>query len=262
MAKARTPMLISDLVAHTRHVIEKFAPYLYAPGVATIDRWAPTWLRRIDARGYFQPWDTAAGAPGVAPVKVGVPYTDNDEGHRYFRIVSRALTAVGRKVDDSFAFSNDTGNALQQIPQMVLRFQTNGITHVLLPASAFIVTPVAERQGYRPRYAMTTLDGLSSLTVTTSPREQLRGTLAVGWLPVSDVDAAHDPGPVSPNQTRCKQVMEGAGLDTSNRLTFTTQLIICDFSSSSSRRSNAPAPSPRPRYSKAPLRSAITSRRR
>jgi hypothetical protein len=178
--------------------------------------------------GYFSGWDTATGGPGPAPVKVGVPYTDDDSGRRYFDAVKKALAGVGRKADDSFAFNADS-SALAQIPQVVLRFRSNGITHVLLPASAYLVTPVAERQGYRPRYAMTTIDGLSSLTLTTSPAAQLHGVLGVGWFPASDVDAAHDPGDVSPNETRCKKDMADAGQATTDRLTLTVQLINCDL---------------------------------
>jgi len=229
MKKAHTPLLVSDLVGHSLHQLQTYAPYLYMPGVATIERWAPVWIKRLNARGYFRGWNTTLGASGTAPVKVGVPYQDSPEGHRYFSIVSRALASVGRKADDSFAFSKDDSTALQQIPAIILQFKSHNVTHVLLPESAYLVTPVAERQSYRPRYGMTTLDGLSSLTVTTSPREQLAGTLAVGWLPVSDVDAAHDPGDVGPNETRCRRVMTKAGQDTSNRLTFTTELIVCEL---------------------------------
>jgi substrate-binding family protein len=229
MAKARTPLLVSDLATHSQHQLSTNAPYLYFPGVATLERWAPTWIQRLNARGYFGGWNTTVGNAGTAPVKVGVPYEDSEDGRRYLKIVTKALADVGRTVAESFAFSPQADEALRQIPQMVLQFRTRDVTHVLLPASAYLITPVAERQNYRPRYGMTTLDGLSSLTVTTSPREQLRGTLAVGWLPVSDVDAAHDPGPVSSNQTRCRKTLEAAGISTSDRLTFTTQLIVCDL---------------------------------
>lgn len=228
MAKAHTPALYSDLATHSLNDLAKYAPYLYAPGEAMLERFVPTWIDRLNAMGYFTGWDTATGGAGPAPVKVGVPYTDDDSGRRYFDVVKKALASIGRKADDSFAFNADT-SALAQIPQVVLRFRSNGITHVLLPASAYLVTPVAERQGYRPRYGMTTIDGLSSLTLTTSPAAQLHGVLGVGWFPASDVDAAHDPGDVSPNETRCKKDMADAGQATTDRLTLTVQLINCDL---------------------------------
>jgi ABC-type branched-subunit amino acid transport system substrate-binding protein len=229
MAKARTPALFSDLTAHSLGDIRTYAPYLYAPGVATFQRWVPTWIQRLNARGYFSSWNATAGAPGTAPVKIGVPYQDSDTGRVYFEEVKRALSAIGRKADDSFAFAPEDANALAQIPQIVLRFKANQITHVLLPQSAYVVTPVAEQQAFRPRYALTTLDGLASLTITTSPPAQLQGALGLGWFPASDVDAAHDPGDVSANETRCKKVMEAAGFSTADRLTLTVQLINCDL---------------------------------
>jgi ABC-type branched-subunit amino acid transport system substrate-binding protein len=229
MANAHTPVLYSDLDSHSRADLQKFAPYLYAPGVATLERYVPTWIERLSARGYFTGWNTASGSAGNAPVKVGVPYTDNDIGRRYFAAVKSALAAAGRRVDDSFAFAADDGTALSQIPQVILRFRRNGITHVLLPQSAYLVTPVAEQQGYRPRYGLTTLDGLASVTTTTSPEAQLNGALGVGWFPASDVDASHSPGPVSANETRCRKVMADAGFATTDPLTLTVQLINCDL---------------------------------
>jgi hypothetical protein len=228
MANARTPLLISDLTSHTVADLTKFAPYLYAPGVAAMERYVPAWIDRLNARGYFTSWNTVTGGPGAAPVKLGVPYVDSDTGRLYFETVKKALARIGRKADESFAFSEGT-DALAQIPSTMLRFKSNNVTHVLLPESAYLFTPVAERQAYRPRYALTTLDGLSSLTITTSPAEQLRGALGVGWFPTSDVDAAHDPGDVSPNETRCKNVMAAAGFGTTDRLTLTTQLIVCEL---------------------------------
>jgi hypothetical protein len=52
--------------------------------------------------------------------------------------------------------------------------------------------------------------------------------MGLGWLPQSDVDAAHDPGPVGPSQSHCLDVMDKAGQATTDRLAQTTQLIVCD----------------------------------
>ena len=228
MAKHHTPLVMSDLTSHTVSDLARFAPYLYAAGVATVDRYVPVWIDRLVADKYFTPWDTVAGAPGTAAVKIGVPYVDNAVGQQYFKLVQQSLARHGLSVGDSFAFSANSGEALSQISPTLFRFRSNGVTHVLLPESAYLVTPAAEQQHYRPRYAITTFDGLSSLTTATSPPGQLNGSFGLGWLPVSDVDAAHDPGPVSPAQTHCLDVMNAAGQGSTDRLVQTTQLIICD----------------------------------
>jgi hypothetical protein len=228
MQKHQTPLVVSDLSAHSVPEIGRYAPYLYDAGVATVDRWVPTWIDGLVAARYFTPWDSIGGTPGNAPVKIGVPYSENDVGRRYFEVVRQSLARHNLAVGDSFAFSANSGQAVAEIPSAMFRFRSNGVTHVLLPESAYVATPVAEQQHYRPRYAVTTLDGLASLTVATSPPGQLNGALGLGWLPVSDVDAAHDPGPVSPAQTRCLDVMAKAGQASSDRLVQTTQLIVCD----------------------------------
>jgi hypothetical protein len=228
MVKHHTPLVISDLAGHSVGQIGRFAPYLYAAGVATVDRYVPAWIDQLVADNYFTSWDTITGAPGATPVKIGVPYTDNEVGRQYFKVVQQALAAHNLAVGDSFAFSANAAEGVAQISSTVVRFRSNGVTHVLLPESAYLVTPAAEQQRYRPRYGVTTLDGLASLTVATSPPGQLNGALGLGWLPQSDVDAAHDPGPVSPAQTHCLDVMDKAGQTTSDRLAQTTQLIVCD----------------------------------
>jgi len=228
MAKRQTPLVMSDLTSHTIADLGRFAPYLYAAGVATVDRYVPVWIDRLVADKYFTSWDTVAGAPGSAPVKIGVGYVDNDTGHQYLKLVQQALARHGLSVGDSFAFSPDTTQGLSQISPSLFRFRSNGVTHILLPENAYLVTPVAEQQHYRPRYAITTFDGLSSLTTSTSPPGQLNGSLGLGWLPVSDVDAARDPGPVSPSETHCLDVMKAGGQASTDRLVQTTQLIICD----------------------------------
>jgi len=228
MAKHATPLVMSDLASHTVADLGRFAPYLYAAGVATVDRYVPVWIDRLVADRYFTPWDTVAGASGTAAVKIGVPYVDNAVGRQYLKLVQQSLARHGLSVGDSFAFSENSGEALSQIAPTLFRFRSSGVTHILLPESAYLVTPQAEQQHYRPRYAITTFDGLSSLTTATSPPGQLNGSMGLGWLPVSDVDAAHDPGPVSPAQTHCLDVMRAAGQDSTDRLVQTTQLIVCD----------------------------------
>lgn len=229
MAKAHTPLLVNDLVEHTLSDFKEFQPYLYAPGTATLDRWVPVWFRRLNALQYFTPWDTTAGGPGAAPVKVGILYTDDSGGRHYLAAVKSALAAVGRNIDATFAFSTDTATAIRQIPEALLRFRSDGITHIPLDGSLYLFTPLAEQQHYRPRWGVTSLDELATLTTSTSPTSQLTGALGIGWVPASDVDAGHDPGNLSPNQARCTRIMSSAGLAPSSRLALTVQLINCDL---------------------------------
>jgi ABC-type branched-subunit amino acid transport system substrate-binding protein len=228
MAKARTPLLVSDLVQHTLQEIRVYAPYLYLAGVAATERWVPTWISRLQATGYFTGWNTSTGTAGASPVKIGVPYEDSAKGQIYLATVKRELTRVGLRVDDSFASSANPETFVSQMSSMLLRFRSNNITHVLLPGAAYLVLPQAEQQHYRPRWALTTLDALSSVTITTAPATQLHGALGIGWDPVTDVDAAHDPGPVSANQTLCLEIMKSAGQQASSRLAATVQLVNCD----------------------------------
>ena len=84
----------------------------------------------------------------------------------------------------------------------------------------------AETQDYHPLYAMDSQAGLGGLP-TRVPARQLRGALAVGWVPALDVDAGRDPGSW-PARQRCLDIMASAGIKLPDRNAERGALSHCD----------------------------------
>jgi hypothetical protein len=77
--------------------------------------------------------------------------------------------------------------------------------------------PAAESQGYHPKYSLRS-DMAPALTLQgIVPEAQLQNAIGIGWSPVQDVDAAHDPGPSNKNDQLCLDIMKKASIDVSNR---------------------------------------------
>jgi hypothetical protein len=52
--------------------------------------------------------------------------------------------------------------------------------------------------------------------------------MTVGWQPANDVEAAQDPGDVSPSATVCKRIMREAGQSYASRPALASMTSVCD----------------------------------
>lgn len=99
---------------------------------------------------------------------------------------------------------NDYGEMAAQIGNAAVTFKSEGITHVMFldqgALIAFFFMQAAERQQYRPRYGLnsgsggTTLAGLLRSGGDNDARNQLHGSVGVGWVPTIDVGPDDTPG--------------------------------------------------------------------
>jgi hypothetical protein len=226
LAKKDTPLLFADNIPRERKLYDRYPSHLYTPGVATLDRYGPALARALQEQKYFTGWNTSAGAPGSAPVKVGVLYSSDEPGLP--AIYKRALAAVGQN-DPQFYELNakTTQDYSSAVSAAVLRFAADGVTHVLTNGSLTFFGPAANSQGYRPRLGVSSYDGLT-LAIQTNRPESLRGALGAGFLPHIDVEQANAPKDVSPQEVRCRKIMEKAGQPASARQTMYSMLTICE----------------------------------
>ncbi len=131
-----------------------------------------------------------------------------------------ALTRHGLKVTDEFAVrepdsaaqASDTAAAASS---GVLRFRQNRITHVIFVPSGgaipLLYLAAAESQGYRPKYAFSSLDA-PYFVRDSVPRSQLAGAAGVGWAPIVDLgpENTYAQG-FSPGSKLCASISQGAG---------------------------------------------------
>jgi hypothetical protein len=148
--------------------------------------------------------------------KIGVLGFDVPAYRRAFdKALVPALKAVGHKADDqvwaTYSDLQHYGDTLATIQAAVLRFRSNGITHVMFfdlngVAAHYFMTQ-AENQGYKPVYGLNS--NSSPGTLSGLHPTQMPGAAAVGWMPEWDVTTLSKP--YNPAAALCQQIMVEAG---------------------------------------------------
>lgn len=171
-------------VSADREVFKQFAPYFYRPTMLNLSQYdhvVGAWMRS----GLLRRGDT-----------VGVLRYDFPQQRRAARLVQAELRRAQIPVKAEFVYSypGDSGSFLtvgaQESSSAVLKFRSQGVNRVLFldaqVAVPFLFTPAAESQHYRPRYGLTSLNGLAFQAANDSP-QQLAGSVGVGWNMLGDV---------------------------------------------------------------------------
>ena len=176
-----------------------YMPYLYMPFSVSADRMG-FYVDQLAANDYF-----SAGA------RVGIVRYDVPEHARLVNQVLRPrLVAHKVNVVDEIAITrppaaSSAADTAGQISSAILKMRSEGVTHVLFVptggAVPFIFMSEAEGQGFRPRYAMNSLD-IPYFVADQAPAAQLHGGLAIGWSPASDMHHENEP-PATPQRALC-----------------------------------------------------------
>ena len=188
--------------------LRRLAPHLYLPGRLSMSRFS-AYVDRLAGAGFF-----GSGS------KVGLLRFDLPDQRRVARdVITPALRRHGLPLTTDIAFTpvegtGDLPRAADEASAAVLQMRAKGVDRVLFLGSGlslpYVFPTVAESQGYRPRYGITTDDG-PDFMATNAPAAQLAGAMAVGWEPqydVRDSDAVLRQDPV---WSSCAQVMRKAG---------------------------------------------------
>jgi predicted small secreted protein len=188
---------------------------------------AKAYVERLAAQRYFTGWDTATGRAGAAPVKVGLIYQDLPVWRHYYAEIKSVFKAHGIIVDpnDEFRYAPTADSLASQSQAAVLRFRSDGVTHVF--GAALLFFKAADNQSYHPRYALDSLAPPALLAQNVGP-SQFHGALGIGWRPTQDVDQPQDPGPVSARATKCTRLMKEAGEDVATRTVLYLSHIECE----------------------------------
>lgn len=208
LAKANTPFIAQTASLFERANYTRNPGFMYQPFMISAERQGP-WIDALVAQGFF----------GKAP-KIGLLDMDHPMYKRFAEGVIRPrLAAHGLSIAESASFTTpdsaaSAGGLFTQASNAVLRFRSAGVTHIILSPSGsaipFAFMQPAESQGYRPRYALNSLDVPAFLTQNV-PLAQLNGALGVGWLPASDLfykEVAHG---VNPAEDLCYEITKRNG---------------------------------------------------
>ena len=123
---------------------------------------------------------------------------------------------------------SDQGSLVSSIQNAVLKFRSNGVTHVMFldgnSSITYFFLKQAKSQEYYPRYGFSSLSYPSFLQANAGA-DQLAGTVGVGWLPTQDVEFAFLPS--NPARSLCEQIQNEAGNKPVAQTDLTFQLSIC-----------------------------------
>ena len=230
LAKHQTPIISAGFVPVDDQLFATYAPYLYKTTSASFTELAPVWLDRLGAMGYFHGWDINNGKSASGSAKVGLLYPNRQPQQRIFAAIKSQLSAKGIDVVKDFQYdASSLDRESSDMSNAVLQFRSAGVTHVLSSESdVLLFMTAADGQHYRPRYGLNSYHAAAVQLQGTVPASQLVGSMGVGWLPITDVDSAHNPGPVGPGEKRCRQVMHDASQDISSAAPAVVAFALCD----------------------------------
>jgi hypothetical protein len=203
------------------------SPFIFELGAPELDRGMAAQLTSLQRQRYFTPWDSTRGAPAATGTpKVGIMTLETPTFDRMLRrtmlpgLVRLGFDPVVVKLDEPKG-NADLGALSAQISSAVLRFRSEGVTHVLITDTRGLLTLLfmnnAESQNYRPRHGGNSNSSFHALgSEELVPREQLNGAVGVGFAPGIDVSEADDPthgDRANAARKRCIAVLKAQGLD-------------------------------------------------
>jgi hypothetical protein len=220
LATKNTPLIQDNINYFDRARLQRLAGFVYLPVHADSTRLSKFWVDGLHKLGYFSP-----GA------RVGLLWYRDPSG-TYERTVKDglkpALASRRIAIADEVVLASYTNST--EFAGAVLRMKTNDVSHVIILDVSSLMSlnfmTNAETQGYRPRYGLNTTSALVFLQ-TNVPREQLRGTAAVGWMPTFDVDGTRGPAH-SRVDASCLDIMRKAGKRVTSRIAETLAFWACD----------------------------------
>lgn len=185
----------------------------------------------LESQGYF---DTGQDALDTG-YKLGLVTFDAPPWKRAVNgSLEPALNQKGHQIDDKAWIKevrsvNDLGEITAQVQSTVLRFKSNGITHVTIVDQQGVLTLLflqsAENQDYRPRYGLTSQSG-HTVIAKQVPERQMHGALGVGWLPQFDVPVSERPD--NPAAAECLAMFKEHGEEPADDNNRAVMLSICE----------------------------------
>ena len=162
----------------------------------------------------------------ISPAKVGVLYFEDPAPFAAAeKVLEQELARRGVQVADRASLpamspsASDVGPTQTQVQNAVLRFRSEGITHVIgVETNAWLIGFFgvgAASQDYYPRYGYTSDEVLSNVAANV-PARALEGARFVGWWPAQDVT---DPASYPTAARRCLTFMRkhGFAISTGNQ---------------------------------------------
>lgn len=221
LAKKDVPSVIATLTISDDKDFAALDRYLYQPTMVSASRLG-SFVDLLAANRYF----TTGAVLGI------MRYSDATSDRMANDVIKPALKKRKLVVTEEVEVTpiqgaRDLGAQSAAVGNAILRMRSRGVTHVLfLPTGGqlpFFYLPAAESQGYRPRYAFTSLDPMQ-VVFGSSPHAQFGGFVGMGWAPGADVALAQNTFR-SPMKALCRSIMAKGGADPNKGMAMCTEIL-------------------------------------
>ena len=223
LTKAKTLSIGASYDVGSKRSFDAYRPFYYSPASVEMTAVGDAYATGLSRQGFFP-----KGA------KIGLLVYDAPE----FRDgvangLVPALKRSGLSLKDLTWITppsalSDEGRLVADIQSAVLKYRSDGVTHVLFmdgnSSITYFFIQQAKSQSYRPAYGFSTLS-YTSFVQSNFKASDLHGSLGVGWMPSMDVDIAHLPS--NPARTLCQSIMKQAGQSAVAETDLTLQLTFC-----------------------------------
>ncbi|HVE98505.1 MAG TPA: ABC transporter substrate-binding protein [Mycobacteriales bacterium] len=226
LADRRTPMFSADY-AMGDDIALRAASSVFTPTTITADARARVVLQRLTAAGRFTSKDK------LGAVVEGCPFNERAYDRTVVPVAKRlGLTIAERFVSRCFEGIDDFGGLASDMQNAVLRFQTAGVTQVVLVSGGaeanmmLLFATAADAQGYQPGYGLTS-GAIPAVQEANTPRSQLANAVGVGWAPALDTNRSATLR--TARIAECvRDLQTGAGLAPASSADRFTAFSICD----------------------------------
>ncbi|HET6910700.1 MAG TPA: hypothetical protein VFH54_15320 [Mycobacteriales bacterium] len=230
-----------DIISHDNGFFHQYPNYVDV-GTLSEDRFMAEEVQALQRQKWYSPWNTTTGqaAPAGTP-KIGV-LTIN--GPWWTRSVNKVLlpdlAKAGHAVAANDVFrvtepqtTTEEAQTVSDIQGAVLRFRSDGVTHVIFTDPSGVLTLIFSRnagsQHYYPRYGVSSGSGMQALvTAGDVDSTTLRGAIGVGWAPGLDLQPSAASHYATAATTKCLGIMKQAGYSFPDVNSQGIALSICD----------------------------------
>ncbi|MCW2570893.1 MAG: hypothetical protein JWO88_951 [Frankiales bacterium] len=188
----------------------------------SFDRFARAVPAALSDGGWYAGWDTQSGRSGTGSVKTGILYYENLMLDRVVKqIMIPRMRQAGHAPDQADVITVATGSdaGASAIQGAILKFRSDGVTHVVLPDMAGVLTLLfangANSQHYYPRMGGGSGNAFQLLLQNGSVQPaSVNGAVAAGWFPINDLpySSSKPPAQTTPAFADCMKRFNAWGI--------------------------------------------------
>ncbi len=242
LAKAGIPQVVTGILLKRDEAYFDRYPTLFDVTGISHDRVLADEASVLARQGYFSGWNAQLGRATPGTAEVGILSIDAPAWSVPLKnTLLPSLARQGVRVDSDNVVevytppsSAEAARTVTDIQNAVLRFRSNGVTHVILMDTdgdlLLLYAQAARLQGYLPRLGLSSASGAQALYDSgVVSDQQLSGSMGVGWRPTLDLPSRTADDYYDRDAQRCLDLLrKETGQIPSSTNAASASLAVCD----------------------------------